>query len=105
MDRETGPFGLKKQLSYQEVLRNIQHQPYDVPVPARAGLRKWDDPFYQNLIQGQGAYLGDVAKSGFSHEAPYQPPPRDEAFYDARSEFSDLPAPAGGGRPPPPPAA
>ena len=36
MDRETGPFGLKKQFSYQEVLRNIQQQPYDVPVPARA---------------------------------------------------------------------
>ena len=107
MDRETGPFGLKKQFSYQEVLRNIQQQPYDVPVPARAGLRRWDDPFYQNLIQGQGAYLGDVAKSGFSHEAPYQPPPRDEAFYDARSEFSEDPgglqAPSSGGRPPPPP--
>ena len=71
MDRETGPFGLKKQFSYQEVLRSIQQQPYDIPVPARTGLRRWDDPFYQNLIQGQGSYLGDVARSGFSHEAPY----------------------------------
>ena len=105
MDRETGPFGLKKQFSYQEVLRSIQQQPYDIPVPSRTGLRRWDDPFYQNLIQGQGSYLGDVARSGFSHEAPYQPPPRDEAFYDARSEFSDFPdvLASGGGRPPPPP--
>ena len=105
MDRESGPFGTKKQFSYQEVLRNIQQQPYDIKVPPRTGLRRWDDPFYQNLIQGQGAYLGEVARSGFSHEAPYQPPSRDEAFYDARSEFSEFPdVPAsGGGRPPPPP--
>ena len=48
-----------------------------------------------------------MAKSGFSHEAPYQPPPRDEAFYDARYEFSEEPsglqAPSGGQPPPPPP--
>ena len=75
MDRETGPFGLTKQFSYQEVLRAIQQQPYDIPVPARVGLRTWDDPFYQNMIQDQASYQGDVAKSGFSHEAPFQPPP------------------------------
>ena len=103
MDRETGPYGLKKQFSYQEVLRAIQQQPHSIKVPPRAGLRQWDDPFYQNLIQGQGAYLGDVAKSGFSHEAPYTPPPRDEAFYDARSDFGDVSVGSGGGRPPPPP--
>ena len=55
MDRESGPLGLKKQFSYQEVLQNIQQQPYDIQVPARAGLRQWDDPLYQNLLQGQGA--------------------------------------------------
>ena len=103
MDRETGPFGLKKQFSYQEVLRNIQQQPYDIPVPARVGLRTWDDPFYQNMIQSQAAYLGDVAKSGFSHEAPYQPPPRDEVFYDANSDAGDLPPAYPRGGPPPPP--
>ena len=37
MDRETGPYGLKKQFSYQEVLRNIQQQPYDIPVPREGG--------------------------------------------------------------------
>ena len=89
MDRETGPFGLKKQFSYQEVLRAIQQQPYDIPVPARAGLRTWDDPFYQNMIQDQASYQGDVAKSGFSHEAPFQPPPRDEVYCDARSDALD----------------
>ena len=89
MDRETGPFGLKKQFSYQEVLRAIQQQPYDIPVPARVGLRTWDDPFYQNMIQDQASYQGDVAKSGFSHEAPFQPPPRDEVYYDARSDAGD----------------
>ena len=68
------------------MLRAIQQQPYDIPVPARVGLRTWDDLFYQNMTQDQAAYLGDVAKSGFSHEAPFQPPPRDEAFYDARSD-------------------
>ena len=100
MDRETGPFGLKKQFSYQEVLRNIQQQPYNIPVPARAGLRTWDDPIYQNMIQSQAAYMGDVAKSGFSHEAPYQPPPRDEVFYDAGSEAAFEQAPyAGSGGP------
>ena len=104
MDRESGPFGTKKQFSYQEVLRNIQQQPYDIKVPPRTGLRRWDDPFYQNLIQGQGAYLGDVARSGFSHEAPYTPPPRDEVFYDARSDFGDFSeAASGNGRPPPQP--
>ena len=102
MDRETGPFGLKKQFSYQEVLRNIQQQPYNIPVPARAGLRTWDDPIYQNMIQSQAAYMGDVAKSGFSHEAPYQPPPRDEVFYDASSDAAFEQAPyAGNGGPPP----
>ncbi len=55
MDRESGPFGTKKQFSYQEVLRNIQQQPYDIPVPPRTGLRRWDDPFYQHLIQGHGS--------------------------------------------------
>ena len=43
MDREMGPFGLKKQFSYQEVLRATQQQPSDIPVPAREGLRTWDD--------------------------------------------------------------
>ena len=103
MDRETGPFGLKKLFSYQEVLRNIQPQPYDIPVPARVGLQRWDDPFYQNLIQSQAAYLGDAARSGFSREAPYQPTPRDEVFYDANSNAGDLPPAYPRGGPPPPP--
>ena len=68
--------------------------------------------FYQNMIQDQAAYMGDVANSGFSHEAPFQPPPRDEVFYDAQSEFAggrDVPYPGSGGGggsgrgPPPPP--
>ena len=96
MDRETGPFGLKKQFTYQEVLRAIQQQPYDIPVPARVGLRTWDDPFYQNMIQDQASYQGDVAKSGFSHEAPFQPPPRDEVFYDAWSDEDPYSGSGGG---------
>ncbi len=55
-------------------------------MPARAGLRTWDNPFYPNMIQDQAAYQGDVAKSGFSHEAPFQLPQRDEVYYDARSD-------------------
>ena len=106
MDRETGPFGLKKQFSYQEVLRAIQQQPYDILVPARVGLRTWEDPFYQNMRQDQASYQGDVAKSGFSHEAPFQPPQRDEVYYDARSDAGGEDPPysgSGGGRGPPPP--
>ena len=47
--------------------------------------------------------MGDAARSGFSHEAPYQPPPRDEVFYDAGSDAGDLPPAYRGGPPPPPP--
>ena len=50
-------------------------------------------------------------KTGFSHEVPYQPPPRPEVYYDARSDYGDgvsteppyMPDSQGGGLPPPPP--
>ena len=34
---------------------------------------------------------GDVKKSGFSHEFPYEPPPRPDVYFDARSDGDGVP--------------
>ena len=78
--------GLRKNFSYQEVLRAIGQQPLDLPVPARVGLKAYEDIFFSNLINDQSSYVGDLKKAGFSHEAPYEPPSRPDVYYDARSE-------------------
>ena len=52
---------------------------------------------------GPGRVHGGRGEVGLLARGAVPAAPRAEAFYDARSEFSDLPAPAGGGRPPPPP--
>ena len=97
--------GLRKNFSYDEVLRAIGQQPLDLPVPNRVGLKTYEDIFFSNLINHQSSYLGDVKKTGFSHEAPYEPPQRSEVYYDARSDAGADPpyASDGGGGPPPPP--
>ena len=103
--------GLRKNLSYDEVLRAIGQQPLDLPVPKRVGLKTYEDIFFSNLINDQSSYLGDVKKTSFSHEAPYEPPPRPEVYFDARSDAGDgvlteppyMPESRGGGPPPPPP--
>ena len=103
--------GFEKNFSYDEVLRAIRQQPLDVPVPKRVGLKTYEDIFFSNLINDQSSYLGDVKKTGFSHEAPYEPPPRPEVYFDARSDAGDgvlteppyTPHSRGGGPPPPPP--
>jgi hypothetical protein len=107
MDRETGPMGLKKNFAYDEVLRAIGQQPLDLPAPKRAGLKIYEDIIFNNLINDQTSYGGDVKKGGFSHETPYEPPAQPEVFYDARSDgaLGDEPSlpPGGGFGPPPPP--
>ena len=105
MDRDYGPMGLRKNFSYDEVLRAIGQQPLDLPAPKRVGLKTYEDFFFSNLINDQSSYLGDLKKTGFSHEAPYEPPQRPEVYYDARSDAGADPpyVPDGGGRPPPPP--
>ena len=81
MDRDYGPMGLRKNFSYQEVLRAIGQQPLDLPVPARVGLKAYEDIFFSNLINDQSSYVGgELKKSWFSHEFPYEPPPRPEVF-------------------------
>ena len=92
MDRDYGPMGLRKNCSYQEVLRAIGQQPLDLPVPARVGLKAYEDIFFSNLINDQSSYVGgELKKSGFSHEFPYEPPPRPEVYYDARSDAGSEP--------------
>ena len=87
MDRDYGPMGLRKNFSYREVLRAIGQQPLDLTVPARVGLKAYEDIFFSNLINDHSSYVGDeLKKSGFSHEFPYELPPRPEVYYDARSE-------------------
>ena len=48
---------------------------------------------------------GGLKKTGFSHEAPYEPPQRPEVYYDARSDAGADPPylPDGGEGPHPPP--
>ena len=74
----------EQNFSYNEVLRAIGQQPLDLPVPKRVGLKTYEDIFFSNLINDQSSYLGDVEKTGFSHEAPYEPPPRPEVYFEAR---------------------
>ena len=45
MDRDYGPMGLRKNFSYNEVLRAIGQQPLDLPVPKRIGLKTYEDIF------------------------------------------------------------
>ena len=63
MDRDYGPMGLRKNFSYQDVLRAIGQQPLDLPVPARVGLKTYEDIFYSNLIKDQSSYVGDMKKN------------------------------------------
>ena len=65
MDRDYGPMGLRKNFSYQEVLRAIGQQPLDLPVPARVGLKAYEDIFFSNLINDQSSYVGDLTKNRF----------------------------------------
>ena len=62
MDRDYGPMGLRKNFSYEEVLRAIAQQPLDLPAPKRAGLKACEDIFFINLINDQSAYSSDVKK-------------------------------------------
>ena len=49
--------------------------------------------FFSNLINDQSSYVGgDVKKSGFSHEFPYEPAPRPDVFFDARSNEDSAPS-------------
>ena len=92
MDRDYGPMGLRKNFSYNEVLRAIGPQPLDLPVPKRVGLKTYEDIFFSNLINDQSSYVGgDVKKSGFSHEFPHEPPPRPDVYFDARSDGDGVP--------------
>ena len=63
MDRDYGPMGLRKNFSYQEVLRAIGQRPLDLPVPARVCLKAYEDIFYSNLINDQSSYVGDMKKN------------------------------------------
>ena len=62
MDREYGPINLRKNFSYDEVLREIGQQPYSLETPKRIGLKTCEDIFFSNLINDQSSYLGDVKK-------------------------------------------
>ena len=103
--------GLRKNFDYDEVLRAIGQQPLDLPAPKRVGLKTYEDIFFNNLINDQSSYSGDVKKGGFSHEVPYEPPARPDVYYDARSDGAQTPFPSdeaqtlssGFGPPPPPP--
>ena len=111
--------GLRKSFSYDEVLRAIGQQPYSLEAPKRIGLKTYENIFFSNLINDQSSYVGgDVKKSGFSHEFPYEPPPRPDVFFDARSDEDSAPSEppympdgrgggggggGGGWGPPPPP--
>ena len=70
MDRDYGPMGLRKNVSYNEVLRAIGQQPLDLPVPTRVGLKAYEDIFFSNLINDQSSYVGDVKKQGFRMRRP-----------------------------------
>ncbi len=63
MERDYGQMGLKKNFSYDEVLRAIGQQPLDLPVPKRIGLKTYEAFFFSNLINDQSSYLGDVKKN------------------------------------------
>ena len=84
--------GLRKSFSYDEVLRAIGQQPYSLEAPKRIGLKTYENIFFSNLINDQSSYVGgDVKKSGFSHEFPYEPPPRPDVYFDARSDGDGVP--------------
>ena len=70
MDRDYGPMGLRKNFSYQEVLRAIGQQPLDLPVPARVGLKAYEDIFFSNLINDQSSYVGDLKNTVFRLKRP-----------------------------------
>ena len=59
MNREYGPMGLRKNFSYDEVLRAIGQQPLDFLVPKRIGLKTYEDIFFSNMINDQSSYVGD----------------------------------------------
>ena len=63
MDRDYGPMGLRKNFSYDEVLRAIGQQPLDLPVPKRIGLKTYEDIFFSNMINDQSSYAGDLKKN------------------------------------------
>ena len=78
-------------------------------MPKRVGLKTYEDIFFSNLTNNQSSYIGDLKKTGFSHELPYEPPQRPEVYYDAMSDAGDGVSteppymPDGRGGPPPPP--
>ena len=78
-----GPLGLRKEYSYAEIMRAIENQPLELQHPKRAGLKQYEDIFFNNLINDQMAYQGDPAKGGFAHDAPRQKPHRPDVFFDA----------------------
>ena len=63
MDRNYGPMGLRKNFSYDEVLRAIGQQPLDLPMPKRIGLNTYEDTFFSNMINDQSSYAGDLKKN------------------------------------------
>ena len=70
MDREYGPMGLRKNFSYNEVLRAIGQQPLDLPIPKRIGLKTYEDIFFSNMINDQSSYAGDLKKQAFRMKLP-----------------------------------
>lgn len=77
--------GLRQEYTYDEVLRAVE-TPLEFNLPNRHGVKMFRDIFYNNLINDQATAQGDVAKAGFGHEAPHQPPPRPDVFFDAQSD-------------------
>ena len=67
--------GLRKNFSYDEVLRAIGQQPLGLPVPKRIGLKTYEDIFFSNMINDQSSYAGDpknrlFARSSHRHKDP-----------------------------------